>query len=222
MKRDPDKELRQIEKKLAKSSVSIPLPLKLRMASLILSLAQRRKKFGLFVILGWNDHRWEKYADTPDASQDIFKRHNINIMRTANQVTKISAHAAQKRRDDIVHTINFDGAILIDARGNVLHSGAMIEGLRPRATAHKLNPHKSPDLSTQFGFRHKVHMRHIAAITSSYLFRGTTIFTVSEETNDLHIFEGGKIIYSTVRGEPLPVRGRTRAGVPVRNNIRAI
>jgi DNA integrity scanning protein DisA with diadenylate cyclase activity len=44
-------------------------------------------------------------------------------------------------------------------------------------------------------------MRHIAAITSSYLFKDTTIFTVSEETNALHIFENGKIVYSTVRGE---------------------
>ncbi len=217
MKRDSKKELQRIEKALAKSTGAAPLPLKLRMAALILNLMQRRKKFGLFVILGWNDRRWEKYADTPDASQDIFKQHNINIMRTADQVasggnvTSQRAYATEKRREAIIHTINFDGAILIDARGNVLHSGAMIEGLRPRATAHKLNPRRAPDLSTQFGFKHKVHMRHIAAITSSYSFHGTTIFTVSEETDDLHIFEGGKIVYSTVHGEPLPRRANGRS-----------
>ena len=187
-----EKRLKQIEKALAKSSVRLSLPLKLKMAELTLRLMQRRKKFGLFIILGWKN-QWKKYADTPDASQDIFTRRRINIMKLV---------PGQARRDSIVNTINFDGAILIDSHGNILHSGTMIEGLRPRATAHQLNPHRTPDLSSQFGFKRKVHMRHIAAITSSHLFHDTTIFTVSEENDDLHIFEGGKIVYSTVRGEP--------------------
>jgi hypothetical protein len=205
MKRDPEKELRRIEKALEKSNGAIPLALKLRMAKLAVGLMQRRKKFGLFVILGW-DNRWKKFADTPDASQDLFKRRHVNILKIQNGERRTASDAARvgkNGRGGIVNTINFDGAILIDARGNVLHSGAMIEGLRPRATAQKLNPRQAPDLSTQFGFKRKVHMRHIAAITSSYLFRGTTVFTVSEETNDLHIFESGKIVYSTVAGEPL-------------------
>jgi hypothetical protein len=216
MKRDPEKELRRIEKALEKSNSAIPVALKLRMAKIILVLTQRRKKFGLFVILGWSDSRWKKFADTPDASQDLFKQRHVNIMKVPNSARRPapqtrSSDGKRRGRGGIVNTVNFDGAILIDARGNVLHSGAMIEGLRPRATAHKLNPRTAPDLSTQFGFRRKVHMRHIAAITSSYLFRNTTIFTVSEETDDLHIFEGGKIVYSTVRGEPLPIRERGRS-----------
>jgi hypothetical protein len=213
MKRDPEKELRRIEKALEKSNGAIPLALKLKMATLAVGLMKRRKKFGLFVILGWSDNRWKKYADTPDASQDIFKRRRVNILKIPNGGRRQARirNGVENRRSGIVNTINFDGAILIDARGTVLHSGAMIEGLRPRATAQKLNPHRAPDLSTQFGFRRKVHMRHIAAITSSYLFRGTTIFTVSEETDDLHIFEGGKIVYSTVAGEPLAVRASARA-----------
>jgi hypothetical protein len=161
----------------------------------------------MFVILGWKA-KWKRYADTPDASQDIFARRRVNIIKlkpptpaAAVAVAAARAVRRQGRSESIVDTINFDGAILIDGRGNVLHSGAMIEGLHPRATARKLNPRRAADLSSQFGFKRKVHMRHIAAITSSYLFKGTTVFTISEESDDLHIFENGKIIYSTVRGE---------------------
>jgi hypothetical protein len=188
---------RAIERSSVKPNAGSPAALKSKMAELMLNLMRRRKKFGMFVILGWKA-KWQRYADTPDASQDIFARHHINIMKL-----KPTARAKNDGNGGMVSTINFDGAILIDGRGNVLHSGAMIEGLRPRATAHKLNPHRAADLSAQFGFKRKVHMRHIAAITSSYLFKGTTVFTISEETDDLHIFEDGRIIYSTVRGEQM-------------------
>ena len=77
----------------------------------------------------------------------------------------------------------------------------MIEGLRPREVLKKMHAVPYPDLSAQFGFRRKVHMRHIAAITSSYAFDGVTAFTVSEETGTFHIFEKGKIIFSTVPEE---------------------
>lgn len=195
--------IKNIEKALTKSSAaaSVPLAVKLRMAEIILRLTERRKKFGLLVILGWKNE-WRHYADTPDVSQDLFAQRKINIMKVPEQGVQTPTGGRQRNGNgNIVRTVNFDGAILVDPRGNVLHSGTMIEGLRPRATAHKLNPRHSLDLSSQFGFRRKVHMRHITAITSSYTFRGTTVFTVSEETNDLHIFEGGKIVYSTVRGE---------------------
>jgi len=78
----------------------------------------------------------------------------------------------------------------------------MIEDLKPKEAAEKINPHhRFPDLSSRFGFKQKVHMRHLAAITSSFIFKGTTVFTVSEETGHLHIFERGKIAYSTVEDE---------------------
>jgi len=171
-------------------------PIKVRMAAIILRLIERRRShFGLFIILGWKD-QWKKYADTPDSSQDLFARRRINIMKVPPQRPR-----GQNKKDNIVNTINFDGAILVDSQGNILHSGTMIEGLRPRAVAHKLNPEHASDLSSHFGFKRKVHMRHITAITSSYTFKGTTVFTVSEETDDFHIFENGKIVYSTVRGE---------------------
>jgi hypothetical protein len=202
MKRNPTSELRRIGAVLKRSKVKLPLELKLRMADIILILMQRRKKFGLFVILGWQ-RRWQAYADTPDASQDIFARRRINIMRVPSSRRRPIAKQPVNRRTGrgIVQTVNFDGAILVDPQGNVIHSGTMIEGLRPRATAQRLNPRSARDLSSQFGFKRKVHMRHITAITSSYTFRNTTVFTVSEETDDLHIFENGRITYSTVRGE---------------------
>jgi DNA integrity scanning protein DisA with diadenylate cyclase activity len=185
------RQLRQVETEFKQLKTKLPIELKIRMTELILHLMQNRKNFGIFVILGWKT-KWQKFADTPDAHQDIFVSHSINIMKII---------PPRQKKYDIMKTINFDGAIIIDRHGNILHSGAMIEGLRPRATAHKLNPNVTGDLSSQFGFKKKVHMRHIAAITSSYLFKDTTIFTVSEETNALHIFENGKIVYSTVRGE---------------------
>ena len=197
---NPKKELKSVERAFTRSSnAAVPFALKMRMAELMVNLMQYRKNFGMFVIVGWKA-KWNRYADTPDANQDIFARHKANIMALAPVLQKDDAKK-EKQKQGIVSTINFDGAILIDGRGNVLHSGAMIEGLRPRATARKINPGRTGDLSSQFGFKCKVHMRHIAAITSSYLFKDTTIFTISEETDDLHIFENGKIIYSSVKGE---------------------
>lgn len=194
-------ELRRIEKKLAGSRIPLSLSLKLKMAELILRTRERRKGFGMFVILGWQ-HKWQRYIDTPDLSQDIFQKRRVNILEIKGGERR-SPHGRRSKRGNgsIASTVNFDGAILIDKKGNVLHSGAMIEGLRPRATLKALRASTRGDLSTQFGFKQKVHMRHIAAITSSYMFKGSTVFTVSEETDHFHIMEGGRIIYSTVRGE---------------------
>ena len=157
----------------------------------MLGLMARQKDFGMFVILGW-ERKWQKYADTADVSQDIFAQHHVNIMDMG---------AISRKKDSIADTIEFDGAVLVDDHGNALHSGAIIEGLFPRATARKINPRGAADLSVQFGFKQKVHMRHVMAITSSYFFANTTVFTISEETNEFHIFENGKILYSTVPGE---------------------
>ena len=172
------------------SKNELPIILKIRMVEIILHLIRKRKSFGLFVILGW-ENKWEKFADTPDASQDIFVGHNINVKR----------QASEGARQGIVRTVNFDGAILVDSAGNIIHSGAMIEGLRPKVAADKINPGRFADLSTQFGFMQKVHMRHLAAITASYIFNGTTVLTVSEETGHFHIFENGRILYSTLSKE---------------------
>jgi hypothetical protein len=169
----------------ARSETEVPFALKLRTAELVLRLMERRKKFGLFVILGWQK-KWQDYLDVSDSAQDIFAKHHIDIM---------GLKSGARRRHDVGATVNFDGAILIDPHGVIIHSGVFIEGLRPRVVAQKINPGQFKDLSEQFGFDTKVHARHLSAITASYIFKGTTVFTVSEEDDSFHVFEHGTIVY---------------------------
>ncbi len=174
------KNLEEVVKSLALSRVDLPLSLKLKTAEMILRLMQQKNNFGLFVILGWQK-KWQKYLDISDSQQDIFAGHHIDIMHGGNR--------------DVAATVEFDGAILIDKRGMIVHSGAMIEGLRPSLVAQKLRPGRFADLSEQFGFTTKVHTRHLSAIAASYVFKNTTVFTVSEEDGSFHLFEGGKILF---------------------------
>lgn len=166
--------------------------LKVELSEIILHLRRsHKKKFGIFIIFGWKNKWDNKYADIPDMSQDIFTKRHLNI-------SKFYKNSSKK----IASTINFDGAILIDSNGNILHSGIIIEGLRPRNLANKISsigPER--DLSARLGFKKKVHSRHLSAIAASFQFKGTIVFTISEETGDLHIFKNGKILFSTVKGE---------------------
>jgi DNA integrity scanning protein DisA with diadenylate cyclase activity len=183
----------KINKILEHSKNDISPALKQRTAELIFRIRERHSDpFGLFVILGWQE-RWQKFAVTPDSSQDIFRGRNIHQPYELGQPVNRQRH--------IGATLNFDGAILIDREGNILHSGVMIEGLRPREIAAKLNPGEFSDLSRQFGFKEKVHTRHLTAITASFQFKGTTVFTVSEESGSIHVFEDGKIVYASPRAE---------------------
>ncbi len=175
-----------IEKKLKRSKTPVSLKYKLMLARVILNLMNRRKGFGLFVILGWQN-AWQGFIDIPDSGQDIYTRHHVHLEDLAKE----------SKRYRIESTEDFDGAILIDKNGQILHSGIIIEGLRPRVIADKIRPGTFKDLSEQFGFTTKVHARHLSAITASYIFKGTTVFTVSEENDSLHIFEKGKIAYQT-------------------------
>ena len=168
----------------SKSKIKFPEKLRLNASEVILRLMNRKKGFGLFIILGWQG-KWNKYTDMPDVKQDIYKKHHQNLLRHY-----------RGRESDIENTTNFDGAILVDKNGNIIHSGMMVEGLRPKEIANKINPGKFNDLSEQFGFKRKVHLRHLSAISASYIFKGTTVFTVSEESDSFHVFENGRIIYS--------------------------
>lgn len=176
--------LNELKVVFKKSKIKFPEKLRLKMSKIILELMNRKRGFGLFIILGWQN-KWRKYTDLPDVKQDIYLKHHQNILKHY-----------KSHKHDIETTINFDGAILIDKNGQIMHSGIIIEGLRPRVIAEKLNPGKFKDLSEQFGFKGKVHSRHLSAITASYIFKGTTVFTVSEENDSFHIFENGRIVYS--------------------------
>lgn len=183
--------LKRIETALLQERPESSKKNKLLLAEMVVRLRSRRKKrFGLFVIFGWRNVWNKNHADIPDDEQDIFAHHRVNVFRFHRRGFK-----------KIVSTVNFDGAILIDPAGNILHSGIVIEGLHPRLLANKLSPRSSADLSTRLGFRKKVHTRHLSAIAASYIFKGTTVFTVSEETGDIHIFEKGRIIFSTTPEE---------------------
>lgn len=186
------KHLSKIIKIFSKGKIFKENAIQIELAEMILHLRRsHKKKFGIFIIFGWQNKWNQKYADIPDNSQDIFVKHHINIFKFyKNSLKKISS------------TINFDGAILIDKNGNILHSGIIIEGLRPRNLANKISSlGQEHDLSSRLGFKKKVHSRHLSAIAASNQFKGTTVFTVSEETGDLHIFHKGKILFSTVKGE---------------------
>lgn len=194
------KKLQKIEAAFSASEVDLSVLYKLRIAEFVLRLKKRfQKPFGLYVIFGWHG-RWSRYADISDVSQDIFKKHRVHIFEMRQRAAQdlgyqrfISHHLRE--------LINFDGAILINKHGVIVASGVYIEGLRPRAVAKKIHPESAGDLSVKFSFKKKVHARHLAAITSSFVFKNTTVFTLSEETGDFHIFENGKIVYSTVKGE---------------------
>lgn len=179
--------LKAIAASLKTSKVDLPLELKLKMAELILRLTARQKSFGLFVILGWRK-KWQPHLDISDSQQDLFAKRRLNIM-------SMSAEVGRSYRD-VAATLDFDGAILVDGDGHIAHSGVYVEGLRPRLVANRLNRGHFNDLSEQFGFKTKVHARHLSAITASYIFKGTTVFTVSEENDDIHIFENGRIVHS--------------------------
>lgn len=181
-----EKKIFNVLETFKKSSVNLPVVLKMKTAELMLNLMKHQKNFGLFIILGWQN-KWNDYTDISDSTQDIFVKHHINVAEIENH---------EDWYKDVESTVGFDGAILIDADGEIIHSGVMIEGLRPRVTAEKINPGQFKDLSDQFGFKRKVHTRHLSAIASSYIFKNTTVFTVSEEANDFHIFEKGRIVYS--------------------------
>jgi DNA integrity scanning protein DisA with diadenylate cyclase activity len=186
------KELLSIASVLTRSGIPLRFEYKLRIAAILLNLRRDlKKKFGMFVIFGWDEKYRDKYIDVPDATQDIFRKRRFNIFdKSEESITRLFRK-----------TVNFDGAILIDAEGDVLDSGVILEGLHPKLAAQRLYSKKTGDLSSRFGFVKKVHTRHLNAIAASYELRDTTVFTVSEETGDFHIFEKGKIVYSTVKKE---------------------
>lgn len=182
---DVSKTVAKIRQTLKQSKTLASLDNKLKLSEVVLSIMNRRRAFGLFVILRWQD-KWNSFTDTPDSGQDIYKKHHVNL----RDLVKEGKHY------NVESTLDFDGAILIDKDGNILDSGIIIEGLRPKVVANKINPGKFKDLSEQFGFKGKVHSRHLSAIAASYIFKGTTVFTVSEENDSFHIFENGKIVFS--------------------------
>lgn len=159
----------------------------------VLSLFQKevRRPFGILLVLGWQKKWKKKFAGFPDISQDIFRSSRVN-----------AAEDSEERILEVLHkTVDFDGAVLVDTRGKFVASGVYLENMRPNEVATIVHSGSSVDLSTAFGFKKKVHMRHLAGIAASYILKGTTVFVISEEDRSMRVFEEGKIIWSTVKKE---------------------
>lgn len=171
------------------SKNNIPLELKLKIFALLKRLKSRRHRpFGMLIILGWNP-KWNKFhTSIPDIRQNIFKKGNFNLARASqkNTLAKLAVIA------------NFDGAILVSPTGLLMASGVYLEKMNPKMVAKRISSTRTEDLSAAFGFLRKVHSRHLVAVAASYMLKGTTVFVVSEEAGSIHIFEEGKIIYSTL------------------------
>lgn len=177
---------------LAHSENSLSPKLKLSVYELLKSLlGKNRRPFGMIVVLGWKKE-WEKnYASLPDATQNISREKGLNFRESPRE----------KLIDEFLEITDFDGAILVNSRGEVVASGIYLESMQPKYVAELLYGKGGGDLSSQFGFLRKVHARHLASISASYWLPDTTVFTISEEDRSLRIFENGRIIWSSIQKE---------------------
>lgn len=150
-----------------------------------------RKPFGLLIVLGWQEKWSKEYALMTDLQQNIFRyKPRLFLGRTMNWMM-----------NTISRTRYFDGAILIRRKGYASASGVFLTNLRPALLVEHLEHKMEHDLSKTLGFKEKVHSRHLVAITASWQLKQTTVYTVSEETRTIRIYEDGRIIYSTIPEE---------------------
>jgi len=166
--------------------------LKLKVYEALLRLRRRRRNpFGMLVVLGWKQEWDERYASLPDTTQNIFEGDRLDIAFTS--IDRVLERFAE--------TADFDGAILINARGEAVASGMYLENMRPKRVAKLMRRPRAQDLSSGFGFAKKVHTRHLAGIAASYWLKDTTVFVISEEDGSLRVCEEGRIIWSTIKRE---------------------
>lgn len=167
--------------------------------NLIKELGQENKeKFGLLIILGYNHSRHKDFILTMSNNKNIF-----------NGKKDIFDEEA---KESIKKTIFHDGAILILKDGTLERSGVQLDiNLIKFLNTMKLDWNK--DLASQLGFSNSVSMRHLSGISSSLQFKGTTVFTRSEETGDIRVYEEGKILFSTVPEELDKIKTNDRSFV---------
>jgi DNA integrity scanning protein DisA with diadenylate cyclase activity len=151
----------------------------------------KKKPFGMLIVLGWKSDWFEKYASFPDSEQNLFDAKPFDFARAPNE----------RALEILAKISDFDGALLLNSRGEIVASGVYLENMDPKDAAKAINPDKAEDLSGAFRFATKVHSRHLAAIAASYRLKGTTVFAVSEEGGSVRVFEKGRIIYSTISKE---------------------
>jgi DNA integrity scanning protein DisA with diadenylate cyclase activity len=152
---------------------------------------RRRKPFGMLIVLGWKREWMEKYASMPDKTQNVF----------AGRPFDFGGAPENRAVAKLAELADFDGAILMNERGEIVASGIYLESMQTKRLAEILAPDHAADMSAAFGFAKKVHTRHMAGIAASYWLKDTTVFVVSEEDGSIRIFERGRIIFSTVEKE---------------------
>lgn len=155
--------------------------------NIIKELGQETKeKFGILILLGYNHSRHKDYILTMSNSKNMFNGKKSIL--------------DEEVKESIKKTIFYDGAILVLRDGTLEKSGVQLDiDLIKFLNTMKLDWNK--DLASQLGFTNSVSMRHLSGISSSLQFKGTTVFTRSEETGDIRAYEEGKIIFSTVPEE---------------------
>ena len=182
-----EKEKKIIEFFLKYEPESLDPEIKFKILEILKNLVRKsRKNFGMLVVYGWKREWNKEYSSLLDETQNLFEEKNYNLKNIAiKKAIKIFSELKE-----------FDGAILINKDGKILASGVYLINLNPIKVLEKLNK-KGPDLSEAFGFKTKVHTRHITAITASYLLKDTVVYTVSEEEGIIRAYTKGEIIYST-------------------------
>lgn len=177
---------------LAHSKEGAPPELKLKIYHTLKRLKKRRRKpFGMLIILGWKREWTKKHASMPDKTQNLFAARPFDF-----------AGASEDRTIETLGQLaDFDGAILMSEKGEIVASGIYLEAMQTKRVAELLAPDHAADMSAAFGFAKKVHTRHMAGIAASYWLKDTTVFVVSEEDGSIRIFENGRIIYSTITRE---------------------
>lgn len=186
-----DDELKLLNFLIENTNNDLNPEIKLKILNILKKLLRRSKiNFGMLIVYGWRKEWNNVYASILDETQNLFDDKNYNLENLSyNRAIKIFNRLRK-----------FDGAILINRNGKILASGVYLINLNPLKVLEKLHK-KGSDLSDAFGFKSKVHTRHIIAITASYILNDTTIYTVSEENNIIRIYEKGEIIYSTLLQE---------------------
>lgn len=189
------KEQEKLVSALLKNESALDIDLKIKIYNLLLALRKDAKRpFGMLIVLGWQKQWNKKYVGFPDITQNIFRNNKISLRSDSyNDIAQI-----------VKKTMDFDGAILINAKGDFIASGVYLTDIKPQEIAKILHQSTAVDLSTSFGFKRKVHMRHLAGIATSYILKETTVFVLSEEDGSLRIFEEGRIVWSTIGSEIVP------------------
>ena len=94
---------------------------------------------------------------------------------------------------------NCDGAVVVGKDGKILRVGAQLINLdTKKIVKERKNEYGSLGSPGRLlGFANDIGTRHTTALVASYQHEGSKVLTLSEETGDLRVYEGGRIIAST-------------------------